>query len=353
MLMKCQKSLLWISVCLLVLAGSACTPAEPVRYEAEFIGLFDTLTQMVGYAESRADFEEQIRHIKNDLEMYHQLFDIYNSYPGLTNLKDVNDKAGQGPVPVDRKIIDLLLFSLEMHEKTQGRVNVAMGSVLKIWHNHRTAALADPATAQVPEPAILKEADRHTNIADLIVDPRNNTVALRDPAMSLDVGAIAKGYAVEQAAQAAEKRGGKHLLISVGGNVRAIGYRSRKPESWRAGIENPVDPDNGFLAVLNIHDLSVATSGSYERYYEANGRRYHHIIDVDTLFPENNYLSVTVVTPDAGLADVLSTALFCLPYETGLGLLESFEQTEALWCLPDGSLLESPGLNTLRSDPAK
>ena len=204
MLMKCQKSLLWISVCLLVLAGSACTPAEPVRYEAEFIGLFDTLTQIVGYAESRADFEEQIRYIKNDLEMYHQLFDIYNSYPGLTNLKDVNDKAGQGPVPVDRKIIDLLLFSLEMHEKTQGRVNVAMGSVLKIWHNHRTAALADPATAQVPEPAILKEADRHTNIADLIVDPRNNTVALRDPAMSLDVGAIAKGYAVEQAAQAAE-----------------------------------------------------------------------------------------------------------------------------------------------------
>ena len=351
MLMKCKKSLPWILICLLVLAGSACAPAESVKHEAEFIGLFDTLTQVVGYAANRADFEKQIRCIKDDLEMYHQLFDIYNSYPGVTNLKDVNDRAGQGPVPVDRKIIDLLLFSLEMCEKTHGRVNVAMGSVLKIWHNHRTVGLADPAAAQVPDPAVLKEADRHTNIANLIVDPWNNTVELCDPEMSLDVGAIAKGYAVEQTAQAAEARGSKHLLISVGGNVRAIRYRNQKPEPWRAGVENPVGPGADFLAVLNIHDLSVATSGSYERYYEVDGRRYHHIIDVDTLFPENNYLSVTVVTPDAGLADVLSTALFCLPYEAGLRLLESFEQTEALWCLPDGSLLESPGFKTLKAAP--
>ena len=167
--------------------------------------------------------------------------------------------------------------------------------------------------------------------------------------MLLDVGAIAKGYATEQVALAAVGRGEDHLLLSVGGNVRAIGYRNDKKEPWRAGIENPDDSAENYLAILNINDKSVVTSGIYERYYEVEGKQYHHIIDPETLFPENRYLSVSVVTHDSGLADVLSTALFNMSIEDGLELIESIGQTEALWCLPDGSLRESSGFAGFRA----
>lgn len=349
--MMLKKVLIVALIFLLLLAVPACKPADPVKYDAEFIGLFDTLTQIVGYSDNRESFEAEVQRIKDDFEIYHQLYDIYNSYPGIINIKDINDSAGQGPVEVDQKIIDLLLYSIETYELTGGKINIAMGSVLKIWHDHRTAGLADPDSARVPSIEALQTANRHTSLSDLVVDPANRTVEIKDPLMSLDVGAIAKGYATEQIALAAAKRGTRHLLMSVGGNVRAIGYRNEKGEYWRAGIENPTEESDEFLAILNIHDLSVVTSGSYERYYEVDGRRYHHIIDADTLFPEDDFLSVTVVTSDSGLADVLSTALFCMGFDEGLALVERLDQTEALWCFPDGTLIESSGFSALKSTP--
>ena len=161
--------------------------------------------------------------------------------------------------------------------------------------------------------------------------------------MLLDVGAIAKGYATEQVTLAAISRGADHLLLSVGGNVRAIGYRNDLNEPWRVGIENPDDTVEDYLSILKIKDMSVVTSGTYERYYEVDGRRYHHIIDPVTLYPEDRYLSVSIVTHDSGLADILSTALYNMSLEDGLELIESIDQTDALWCMPDGSLQKSSG----------
>jgi FAD:protein FMN transferase len=321
------------------------TVAGPQKYEAEFLELFDTLTTLVGYADSKVAFEAEAAAVKADLLVYHQLYDIYHSYPGITNMKDLNDKAGQGPVKVDQKIIDLLKFGQYAYTLSGGQVNIAFGAVLRIWHDYREAGLADPANAQVPDLADLQKASQHTAITDMVIDEVNQTVELKDPGMRLDVGAIAKGYATEMAARAAMARGVKHLLMSVGGNVRAIGYRNDTNEVWRVGIENPEKADSDYLSIVSIHDLSVVTSGVYERYYEVNGKRYHHVIDPDTLFPENNYLSVTILTEDSGLADALSTALFNMSYEEGLALIESLGNTEALWCYPDGSLKESPGFS--------
>lgn len=319
------------------------------RYEAEFIGLFDTMSQIVGYARSEDEFEAIVQSIKDDLQIYHQYYDIFNSYPGITNLKDINDRAGQGPVEVDQQIIDLLLYSIEIYNLTGGKINIAMGSVLRIWHSYREAALSDPLSARVPAHADLIAANRHTDISNLVIDAVNKTVEIKDPAMSLDVGAIAKGYATEMAARAAEGRGVRHLLLSIGGNVRAIGYRNEQNEPWRAGIENPADSSGDYLAIVNINDMSVVTSGSYERYFVVDGQRYHHIIDADTLYPENYFLSVSVITPDSGFADALSTALFCMEFDAGLSLVESLDNTEALWCMPDGSLRESSGFDRLRT----
>ena len=322
-----------------LLCGCAAAPAGEEggqkRYEASFLTLFDTVTTMVGYADSEEAFTAQAQQIHDELLEYHQLYDIYNDYDGLNNLKTVNDNAGIAPVKVDAKILDMLEFSKDLYEETGGRVNVAMGGVLSLWHDAREAGIEDPANAYLPDQDALEEAARHADWSNVVIDEEAGTVYLADPDMSLDVGAIAKGYAVERVCETAPAG----MLISVGGNVRATGP---KPDGspWVVGIENPDGGD--FLHTLYVEDSSVVTSGDYQRYYLVDGQRYHHIIDPDTLYPATRWRSVSILCADSGLADGLSTALFTLSQEDGQKLLDAFD-AEALWMTQDGELLYSPG----------
>ena len=326
-----------------LLCGCAAAPAGEEggqkRYEASFLTLFDTVTTMVGYADSQETFTAQAQQIHDELLEYHQLYDIYNDYDGLNNLKTVNDNAGIAPVEVDAKILDMLEFSKELYEETGGRVNVAMGGVLSLWHDAREAGIEDPANAYLPDQDALEEAARHADWSNVVIDEEAGTVYLADPDMSLDVGAIAKGYAVERVCETAPAG----MLISVGGNVRATGP---KPDGspWVVGIENPDGGD--FLHTLYVEDSSVVTSGDYQRYYLVDGQRYHHIIDPDTLYPATRWRSVSILCADSGIADSLSTALFTLSQEDGQKLLDAFD-AEALWMTQDGELLYSPGFQAM------
>lgn len=326
-----------------LLCGCAAAPAGEEggqkRYEASFLTLFDTVTTMVGYADSQETFTAQAQQIHDELLEYHQLYDIYNDYDGMNNLKTVNDNAGIAPVEVDARILDMLEFSRELYEETGGRVNVAMGGVLSLWHDAREAGIEDPANAYLPDQDALEEAARHADWSNVVIDEEAGTVYLADPDMSLDVGAIAKGYAVERVCETAPAG----MLISVGGNVRATGP---KPDGspWVVGIENPDGGD--FLHTLYVEDSSVVTSGDYQRYYLVDGQRYHHIIDPDTLYPATRWRSVSILCADSGIADGLSTALFTLSQEDGQKLLDAFD-AEALWMTRDGELLYSPGFQAM------
>jgi thiamine biosynthesis lipoprotein len=139
--------------------------------------------------------------------------------------------------------------------------------------------------------------------------------------MRLDVGAIAKGYAAEQVAAIAEQNGFTNGLISVGGNVRAIGIRG-DGELWKVGVQNPYDPDGEDITNVNLTDVSLVTSGVYERFYTVDGKRYHHIIDPETLYPAAYFLSVSILCP-IGLADALFHSRVQSPYEQGLALMRA------------------------------
>lgn len=331
-----MKRLLTLLLAVLLLGG--CAPKEPQqsRYQATFLELFDTVTTIVGYAPSEEAFRETSEAIRHALEEYHQLFDIYHTYPGVVNLKTLNQSAGIAPVEVDGKIMELLKFCREVYDATSGKVNIAMGSVLQLWHEAREEGIADPANAKLPEEAALEEAAKHTDLSQLILDEEAGTVFYADPEMSLDVGAIAKGYALEQVCKTAPEG----HLISVGGNVRATGA---KPDggSWVVGIQNPTG-EEGYLHTVEVEDISVVTSGDYQRYYTVDGVSYHHIIDPETLYPGRLWRAVTVLCPDSGLADGLSTALFLLPQAEGQALLDKFG-CEALWVDSDNHLHYSPG----------
>lgn len=325
----------------LIFSLAACGKQEKKRYEAEFILLFDTMSQVIGYTDTEEEFAAQVDLIYESLEEYHQLYDIYNNYDGINNMKTINDQAGITPVKVDQKIIDLLLFSKEAYELTDGKINVAFGAVLRIWHDYRAAGIEDPEKAKLPDLAELQAAAEHTDFNQVIIDEDNATVYLPDPEMRLDVGAIAKGYATEQITRLAEEHGMTSGLISIGGNVRTIGVRGDGGTPWQVGIQNPVDQNAEDISKVRLTNSSLVTSGIYERFYSVNGKNYHHIINPETLFPAEYFLSVTILCPDSGLADALSTSVFNMPYEQGLELIESLPDTEALWAFHDGQIKTS------------
>ena len=334
-------------------SGSASASSEtdgPQRYSTVFYDVFDTVTQVIAYCDSEADFTAQMDALHADLVEYNQLYDIYNDYDGVTNIKTINDNAGKAPVTVDDKILGMLELAQTMYDTTEGKLNIAMGSVLNIWHNYREAALADDddSNNRLPSQEELDAAAQHCDIANLVIDEDAKTVYLADPEMSLDVGSVGKGYAVEQVAQAAEARGLTSALISVGGNLRAIGA---KPDGsqWVGGVENPWDSSEVYtnntstVAAVKMSDLSLVTSGDYQRYYVVDGVRYHHLIDPDTLRPAAYFNGVSVLAPDSGVADCLTTGLFCMPLEEGQKIVESLDGVEALWCTTDGEVVKSSG----------
>lgn len=318
------------------------------RYEAEFIELFNTFTKIVGYSETEEEFKSYAQQIYDDLTEYHRLYDIYNDYDGLNNIKTINDNAGIKPVKVDQKIIDMLVFSKSMYELTDGKTNIAYGSVLKIWHEYRTDGIDDPENAELPPLKKLQEASEHTDINDVIIDRENSTVFLSDPMMSLDVGAIAKGYATEQVADKLAANGLVSGILNVGGNVRAIGNNIKTGEPWSVGIQNPdSESEEAILNLVNLEEASMVSSGDYERYYTVDGKRYNHIIDTKTLFPAENFTAVTVICEDSGMADALSTAIYCMDFEQGHELIQSIEGSEAMWVFKDKSIRYSEGFEAL------
>ncbi len=319
-------------------AGQANPEPKPRRYEASVLTLFDTVTTIVGYAETEEDFRRTAQEFHDSLLEYHQLFDVYHEYDGINNLKTVNDRAGGDPVEVDGRIIDLLLFCRELKGLTGGRVDVTMGSVLALWHEARTEGVDDPEHAALPDAGALEEAAKHTGFDLLEIDQEASTLRLTDPLARLDVGAVAKGWAVEQVCAAAPEG----LLVSVGGNVRATGPKPEGNSPWVVGVQDPDGGKQDYLHTLNIDRQSVVSSGDYQRYYTVDGVRYHHIIDPDTLRPGQLWRAVTVVCPDSGLADGLSTALFLLSREEGEALAERCG-AQALWVAPDGTLSYTDG----------
>ena len=332
--------LLFFIVSLLLLTSCE---KEPERFSAYSFDFFDTATTVVGYADSKEEFDKVTEEIFASFEEYHRLFTIYNRYDGLTNLCSLNMTDGE--VHLDEKIIDLLSFSKDMYSLTGGKANVAMGSVLSIWHSHRETGTRHPEKATLPSMDKLLSAAEHTSIDSLALDREKGTACRLDSEMTLDVGAVAKGYAVARVAEELENKGISGYLLNVGGNVCTIGARPDGTK-WAVGIENPTgDEDEPYIAYLELSDKSVVTSGSYQRYYFVNGEKYHHIIDPDTLMPGKNYISVSVICDDSGVGDALSTALFCMSFDDGAALVESIDGVEAMWVMPNGERKYSSGFS--------
>ncbi len=339
--MRAENKMRCISIILLlamVLSGCASKESDSSEPKGKsYFTYFDTVTYVFSYAgDSTERFDERSAEVSALLGNYHRLFDIYHEYSEVNNLCTVNKNAGGEPVKADPILIEFLLYARDLCEMTDGMMDITLGAVLEIWHEHREAASDDPANATVPDKAELEEAAKHTGFDLLEIDKENSTVRLTDPQASIDVGALGKGYATEMAALMLEADEAYGYVLNVGGNIRTIGT---KPDgtNWSTGIRNPDGEATDYALKIEIADMACVTSGVYERFFTVDGVRYHHIIDPNTLFPAMYYDSVTVLAKSSALADSLSTALFCLPYDESRALAEKLG-VDVIWIFPDGTM---------------
>ncbi|MEG2082485.1 MAG: FAD:protein FMN transferase, partial [Oscillospiraceae bacterium] len=237
---KCVSIAMILALCLSTFQGCKAQP----KYEKFSDGMFDsfdTVITVVSYQETQEDFDELMSYTRERFQQLNKLFDIYNSYEGINNIKTINDMAGKEPVKVDEEIIRLIEFSKQWYDKSHGKVNIALGSVLRIWHDTREQA--ENGNIALPSIDALQGANEHTDISKIVIDHTNSTVFLPDSEMSLDVGAVAKGYATEVVCDELEQKY-DNFAISAGGNVKTHGHPKDGRTRWGVGIQNPaVDAD--------------------------------------------------------------------------------------------------------------
>lgn len=343
-----KRKLLLIFTLSLLFAGCA---KAPVRYSnvAINLGFNDAPVTFVAYATSQEEFDKYFEQLKTELSYLGQLFDRYNNYPNLNNLKTINDNAGIKAIEVDQYVIDLLVFARDWASLSQNTFNVTLGAVLDIWSDYRNEGkmlnTSDPVElGRIPSLGLLQQADACTGWDFVEIDDQANTVFITNPCTQFDVGGIAKGFAIDIAVQKLMDAGLETAIINIGdSSIITIGT---KPDGkdWGVGIAQPkrnvTFADGSVDTLFFKSSIHISTSGNNQNYYLAeDGQYYHHLIDPETLFPVVTPLhSVTVATSlSAGAAEALSKAVFILPYEESLKLLEELRTTfpndtiEAAW----------------------
>lgn len=317
------------------------------RFNRTDLSTFDTVITLIGFAPDQEAFDRVADEAFSRLNVYDHIFDGYNEYEGLHNLYYVNRHAAQEPVEIPADLFQLIAWCKAQWAAGLRQTNIAMGAVLSLWHDYRSEGLLHPEQAQLPPMDALTSASAHTDFDNIQLDEEKQTVFFSDPAMALDIGAVAKGYAADRIAEYLYEAM-PSFLLSLGGNVYAGAPPLDGRAAWAVGVQDPKvgteSGGSGTLDILDVHDQTVVTSGDYWRYYTVDGQRYHHIIDPETLMPSRKMLSVTIVCESSTLADFLSTAFFVLSYEEGRALAERLEGVEVMWVLPDGQIHATEGM---------
>ena len=250
-----------------------------------------------------------------------------------SELTRLNDSAGAGPVEVDPELGRLLARALKLSGFTDGAFDVTYAGVGRLWDFKRVPV-------QVPDEAMVRAALELVGYARVHVSEDGTTVELPE-GMRVGLGGIAKGYGVDRAMVVLMEHGVEHALVNAGGDLKALGRKLGEP--WEVAIRHPRDEER-VLAVIPVSNSCIVTSGDYARFFEHEGKRYHHIIDPRTGFPSQGCMSATVVAPEAATADALATALCVLGPERGLALVERLDRVEALLVGMEGEVHVSSGL---------
>jgi FAD:protein FMN transferase len=245
----------------------------------------------------------------------------------------INRSAGKERVKVSPETFEVIQKAQEISELSEGGFDITIGPLTELWREARKKTIP-PSIEEVKEKLGL------VNFKNIGIDPEGK-VFLKKKDMAIDLGGIAKGYAVDRAFELLKSLGYKNLIVNAGGDLRVGVLKNNQP--WSIGIQNPRESQK-ILARISVSDMAVATSGDYERFFIHEGKRYHHIFNPRDGFPTEGCQSVTIVTKDCITADGLATAVFVLGSEKGYSLCQKLEGVDCLIVDKEGKIIFSPGL---------
>ncbi len=275
------------------------------------------------------EFTKYTKILKKTFKTNHKRFDQYHAYSGYNNVYTINQEAYDHPVQVDGITLDCIKNAIKVNQ-ISSKFDISYGAVMNIWHNYREEGITlnnSGKDGKVPSADEISNALTHCGFNHIQIN--GNEISFDDPETKIDLGGIAKGYTTQLAKEKLNQAGLKNGFINAGGNIVLLGNKS-DGSAWNIGIQSPDDSN----ALLNIKikdaNSSIVTSGDYQRYYTVGNKKYAHIIDPDTGYPASQCRSVTIITKDSTKADGLSTALFCLDFDTAYTLAKQ-ENVEAIW----------------------
>ena len=308
---------------LLLFVGAGCQGQKKALSRTDY--LLDTVVTLTLYGAAEADLDAAFSEIR-------RLSGLLDAYAPFSDLGWLQAAAGQRFVAVSEETMELLVFAKEMYERTGGYLDVTVGPLIDLWDIQNGG--------HYPTAEELSAARGLLGMDNLVLDEANGAAYLARPGMRLDLGALAKGYIADKVKALLLSRGVKSGVIDLGRNILLIGEKPEQ-EPFSIGIQSP-DASGELLRVLALRDKSLVTSGTYERYFDYRGQRYHHVLDPFTGFPaDRGLLAVTILSGSSLLGDALSTSCLLLGVEEGLALIDSIPEAEALFVRTDGSVITS------------
>lgn len=285
----------------------------------------DTYINVKIYSENTKKANEALKEVDKIYKKYQNLTNVYDENSTLYKINHNN--SNDEYIKVDKEIYNMLELSNEWYKKSNKLFNVNIGNLLSIWKSHRDNDLGLPTEEEL----------------NLEIYPLNiKDGKIKNENLYIDLGAVSKGYATEKVGEYLESKGLDYYLINAGGNIK-VG-KNYKRGYYNIAIENPTDKTKNY-AIVKGENISVVTSGGYERFFEVDGKRYHHIIDPTTLYPANNSLSTTIITHDSALADILSTTIFLMKPKEAIKLIDSLNDVEAIIYGNNNEIIKSKGFN--------
>lgn len=331
-----------LTFCLLIICAlifSGCKQPEPQTYSHDFFAM-DTYITCKIVAPNQALAVQGLDRVE---KVFVEIDHLTNRFNAESDIFVVNAMAGIAPVKVSEDAFAIVENALLWCNKSGGAFNILIGSVMNLW-------AFDSGKPTVPARADLQEALSKMDCSKIMLDAEQSTIFLTEKGMVIDLGGIAKGYATDKAIAALKDLGINNALINAGGNVCALGTRA-DGTPWKVGVQDPRDPQ-GIKAVLAAQDQALVSSGDYQRYFEVNGMRYHHILDPSTGYPARASAGTTVIAESATIADILSTALFIKGPLEGIEMAEHIEQVDAAMILTaDGGMAATSNLKKYIIEP--
>ncbi len=249
----------------------------------------------------------------------------------------INENAGKQSVKVSDTIFELIQMGLQYGNISDGGFDISIGPLVDLWG-------IGTKGAHVPAESEIQDAISKIDYHDIVLDEVNQTVFLKNEGMSLDLGAIAKGYIADHVKTLIQEEGYQSAIINLGGNVLTVGHKPNS-DAWSIGVRDPKGESKDIVGILKLQDNSIVSSGTYERFFIEDGKRYHHILNPKTGYPEDNKLqSVSIISQKSVVGDALSTTVFVMGLQKGYAYVESLDQVEALFITNEGSIYSTSGL---------